>query len=159
MDKELPSQGDCCCGALADFAVVPMGGKGLDELVFSSFKETIKHDGDKWWLYVSTCLACRQEWMVAQDERIYDNFYLRRIGRDQLREILDFNWWPEEFLTYERVLALGKMTRRYWSFLDARSPALVTTAEDLRRERPEISIEEIANLLSIPAAQAGNLLN
>lgn len=136
-----------------------MGGNGLDELVFSSLKETIKHDGDRWWLYVSTCLVCRQDWMVAQDERIYDNFYLRRIRPELLHEITDFNWWPEEFLTYERVLRLGKATRRYWSFLDARSPALVTTAEDLRRERPEITIEEIADLLAISAAQATNLLN
>ncbi len=96
--------------------------------------------------------------MVAQDERIYDNFYLRRIGRDQLREILDFNWWPEDFLTYERVLALGKATGRYWRFVDPRCPSLVETAEDLRKERPEISVQEIANLLAMPVAQAASLL-
>ena len=158
MDKELPSPGYCCCSALADSPVVPMGGIGLDELVFSSFKEVARHGGDQWWLYVSTCLACRQDWMVAQDERIYDNFYLRRLAPATMREIVDLDWWPEEFLTYESVLKLGKATGRSWRFIDSLSPALITTAEDLRRERPEITLEEIANLLAIPVEQAADLL-
>ena len=158
MDRDIPSLGYCCCGALADFAVVPMGGIGLDELVFASFKEAFKHSNEKWWLYVSTCLVCRQDWMVAQDERIYDNFYIRRIAPATLREIAEFDWWPEDFLTYERVLMLGKATGRLWRFLEIRSPALIQTAKDLRQERPGITIEEIASLLAIPVSQAADLL-
>ena len=154
MDAELPTPGLCCCKALADFAVVPMGGIGFDEIVFASFKETVKYGGDRWWLYVSTCLACRQDWMIAQDERIYDNYYLQRILPASVKEIIDFCWWPDEFLTYERVLRLGKATGRFWTFEDPLSLALVTTAEDLRRERPDITVEEIADLLTIPVAQA-----
>jgi hypothetical protein len=158
MDAPLPQAGSCCCKALADFAVIPMGGNGLDALVLASFKETATHGGDQWWLHVSTCLACRQDWMVAQDERIYDNYYLRRIPPSVVWEIAEFDVWPEEFLTYERVLRLGKATGVFWKLLEYRCPALVTTAEDLRRERPEISVEEIADLLAIPTAQAANLL-
>ena len=135
-----------------------MGGIGLDELVLPSLKEVARHGGDRWWLYAATCLVCRQDWMIAQDERIYDNHYLRRLAPEALREIVDFDFWPDEFLTYERVLKLGKSTGRHWRFLDAKSPALVTTAEDLRRERPDITIEEIASLLAIPVAQASGLL-
>ncbi|QGN55608.1 hypothetical protein [Novosphingobium sp. Gsoil 351] len=133
-------------------------GIGLNELVFASFKQTARHGGDQWWLYVSTCLACRQSWMVAQDERIYDNFYLRRLTASVVKEIEAFDLWPEEFLTYERVLALGKATGISWRFDDPQCPALVDTAEDLRRERPDITVEEIANLLAIPAHQAARLL-
>lgn len=158
MDKELPPPSYCCCTALADLAIVPMGGIGLDELVFSSLEQVTKHGGDQWWLYVSTCLACRQDWMIAQDERIYDNYYLRRLAPASLQEILDFDWWPEEFLTYERVLRFGKATGKFWRFIEPRSPALIATAEDLRRERPDITVEEIADLLTIPVVQAADLL-
>jgi len=97
--------------------------------------------------------------MGAQDERIYDNFYLRRLAPASMREIKELDWWPEEFLTYERVLLLGKANGRHWRFEDPRSPAMVATAEDLRRERPEITIEEIADLLAIPVTQAADLLS
>jgi len=155
MNDELPTQ--CCCKALADFVVLPMGGIGLDRLVLASFQQTVKHGGDQWWLYISTCLVCRQDWMVAQDERIYDNFYIRRIQPSATKEALELDWWPEEFLTYERVLQLGRANGKIWRFLDSRSPALVTTAEELRRERPDISIEEIAYLLGIPRSQEASL--
>lgn len=158
MDRDLPQPGDCCCSALADFAVVPMGGIGLDELVFASFKEPVRHGGEQWWLAVYTCLACRQDWMIASDERIYDNHYLRRLTPASLWEITEFDCWPDEFLSFEKLMTLGKATGRYGQFVEPRSPALVASAEDLRRERPEISVEEIATLLSIPNDQAVDLL-
>lgn len=156
MDDEIPCQ--CCCDALVDFVVLPMGGIGFDSLVLASFKQMIKHGGDQWWLYASTCLVCRQNWMIAQDERIYDNYYLRRLSPELMTDVIEFDWWPDEFLTYEQVLRLGRTTGRFWRFVDPCSPALVTTAEDLRRERPDISVEEIAYLLGIPASNAANLL-
>lgn len=136
-----------------------MGRIGLDELVFASFKEPIRHGGEQWWLSVYTCMACRQDWMVASDERIYDNHYLRRLPSASLREITEFNCWPDEFLTFEQLMMLGKATGRYWQFVEPRSPALIASAEDLRRERPEITIEEIASLLAIPYDQAAGLLH
>jgi hypothetical protein len=158
MDNEIPSPGDSCCKALADFAVVPMGGIGLDRLVFSSFGEPLRHGGDQWWLYACTCLACREAWMVAQDERIYDNYYLRRLPPAALRDIVEYDLWPDEFLTYEQVLSLGKAAGKFWRYEDPHSPALVTTAEELRRERPSITTQEIAELLAIPEVQAADLL-
>jgi hypothetical protein len=92
--------------------------------------------------------------MIASDERIYDNHYMRRLSPELLKAIQDRNQWPEEFLTYEQVLSLGVTMSRPWIFLDPRSPALVTTAEDLRDERPSISVEEVAHLLGIPVRDA-----
>lgn len=156
MDDELPHY--CCCNALADFVLLPMGGNGLDRLVLASFKEVAAHGNEKWWLHVSVCLVCRQHWMVAQDERIYDNYYLRRVSPGVVSEIVDLGWWPEEFLTYERVLTLGKKSGHLVQFLDPQSPALASTVDDLRRERPEITVGEIAHLLAIPEGNVVRLL-
>lgn len=130
----------------------------LDQRIFSSLKEVKKHGGVQWWLYVSTCTACAQSWMVAQDERIHDNFYLRRINAVVLRQIVDSNVWPEEFLRYEQVLRLGRQSGNVARFFDPQSPALVDTVRDLRRERPDISVEEIAYVLGVPISQANQLL-
>ena len=157
-DSETQSPEACCCDALSDLAVVPMGGDGLDKRVFTSFKRVAIHGGKQWWLYVSTCLVCAQNWMIAQDERIYDNYYLRRLSPAEKEQIVHKSLWPNEFTTYEQVLRLGRTQGQMWTFEDPRSPALVTTAEDLRRERPEISFEEIAYLLAIPVSNATNLL-
>jgi hypothetical protein len=73
-------------------------------------------------------------------------------------DIAEWSLWPEEFLTYERVLKLGRKTGRIWMFYDSASPALVATVGDLLRERPDISVDEIAYLLSISVAHASSLL-
>lgn len=148
---------NCYCESLPDLAVVPMGGEGLDERVFASLDRVQKHGGDRWWLYVSLCNKCGQNWMIAQDERIYDNFYLRRVDPTIVRAIEVRGKWPDEFLTYERVLSLGRMNSKPWVFFDPRSPALVLTAADLQRERPDISVEEVAHLLAIPVSDATRL--
>jgi hypothetical protein len=136
-----------------------MGGDGLDERVFASLKRVAIHGGDQWWLYVSTCLACAQDWMIAQDERIYDNYYLRRLSPASKRDIVEKSLWPDEFTTYEQVLRLGRATEQIWTFEDTGSPALIATAGDLRRERPEISVDEIAYLLANPVSNAAGLLD
>ncbi len=157
MSEERHFPEDCCCRSLDDLAIVPMGGDGLDERVFATLEEIKKRGGDQWWLYVSACRVCTQHWMIAQDERIYDNYYLRRLSTGILREIIDQERWPDEFMTYERVLKLGRTMSKPWTFINPRSPALICTAEDLRRERPNISLEEIAYLLAIPVEQAASL--
>lgn len=139
--------------------MVPMGMDGLDERVFASLERVVEHGGDQWWLYVSNCTQCSQDWMIAQDERIYDAFYLRRLEPSGRKAIVDDARWPDEFLTYESILRLGRNMSKPWTFLDLRSPALVWTAKDLRRERPAISFKEIAYLLAIPESDAVRLLH
>jgi hypothetical protein len=135
-----------------------MGGDGLDEQVFETLERIRDHGGDLWWLYLSKCSACGQDWLVAQDERIYDNFYLKRINPLEAGGIAEDNRWPDDFITYERVLRLGRTLSQPWSFLDPRSPALVWTAEDLLKERPDITVEEIAYLLAIELKAASRLM-
>jgi hypothetical protein len=134
-----------------------MGGDGLDERVFATLEEVHKHGGEQWWLYASTCQVCGQSWMIAQDERVHDNFYLKRLTREGLRLLLDGHW-SDDFLTYEQVLRLGVEAGRTCRFLDPLDSSLVWTVEDLRRQRPAITADEIAYLLAVPVDLADKLI-
>ena len=158
MSEDLPTSNRCYCLTLPDLVVVPMGGDGQDERVFCTLENVREHGGQQWWLYLSACIQCLQSWMVAQDERIYDNYYLRRLSVESRDAIVEQGQWPDEFITYERVLKLGRTMTKPWTWLDPRSSSLVWTAEDLKRERPDISIAEIADLLAISEASAARLL-
>jgi len=161
MTDELPHADDaatqCQCGSLADLAVVPMGGEGLDERVFATLDMVCKHGPELWWLYVSQCRQCGQHWLVAQDERIYDTCYLKRLTSVEAQDIMVSGNWPDDFLTYVRVLALGSKMALRWQFVEPFAYSLQFTVEDLRRERPGISPREIASLLGITHAHARKL--
>jgi len=147
----------CECMSVRDLGVVPMGGDGLDERTFATLERIKEYGGKLWWLYISKCNVCREHWMIAQDERIYDNYYLKRLQPSEADDILNGGGWPDDFITYERVLKLGRTLSQPWTFSDPRSPSLVWTADDLRNERPDITIEEIAYLLAISPAEAALL--
>jgi len=149
----------CLCAFMPDLAVVPMGGDGLDEQVFASLEIVRDHGGALWWLYLSRCSACGQDWMVAQEERIYDDYYLRRLDREAAERIVAAGEWPDAFITYERVLKIGRSLSRLFTYLDPLSPALIDTARDLREARPDISILEISHLLGIPPGCAAQLFS
>ena len=136
-----------------------MGDDGLDERIFATLERTRHHGGDLWWLYLAKCSACGQDWLVAQDERIYDNHYLKRLGSVEASVVTESDCWPDDFMTYERVLRLGRTLSQPWTFIDPRDPALVRTAEDLVKERPDITVEEVAHLLAIEPAAVAKLLS
>ena len=149
----------CCCRELDDFAVVGMGDpNGLDDRVFATLDRVQRHGGTQWWLSISTCHVCGQNWMIAQDERIHDNFYLKRIDQFVLHEIVHRSHWPDDFLRYEQVLRLGRESGRIAQFANPHDPALIDTVSDLRRERRDISAEDIAYVLAIPHKAAAQLL-
>jgi hypothetical protein len=136
-----------------------MGGDGLDKRVFTTVETVVNHGGHAWWLRLSQCSACGQHWMIAQEERIFDEHFLRRLTAIEANRVSIDADWPDEFLSYERVLKTGHALRiRPCIFLERLSPSLVWTAEDLRKERPDISEEEIALLLGVTATQAKRLL-
>lgn len=136
-----------------------MGGDGLDERVFATFENVVDHGGHAWWLNLSQCRACGQHWMIAQEERIFDECFLRRLTDIEAKRVTFDAEWSDEFLSYERVLKTGHDLRiRPCIFLELLSPSLVWTAEDLRKERPDISEEEIALLLGVSGTQAKRLL-
>ena len=84
----------CLCSSLADLAAVPMGDEGLDELVFATLERVCEHGRKLWWLYASQCDVCGQHWLVAQDERIYDTYYLKRLSPAAAQDIIVSGNWP-----------------------------------------------------------------
>ena len=154
----MESKKPCRCSELDDLAIIGMGDPdGLDEQVFATLDIVQNHGGEQWWLYVSTCNVCLQNWMIAQEERIHDNYCLKRLDPGAMQGIIEKSQWPDDFLRFEQVLRLERQSGRIAQFLDPRSPALLDTANDLRRERPEIPVEDIAFVLAISVADASRL--
>ncbi|MDJ0276899.1 hypothetical protein QLH51_08835 [Sphingomonas sp. 2R-10] len=147
----------CVCASLSDLAAVPMGGDGLDERVFATIEEIRRHGDDLWWLHLARCSACNQHWMIAQEERIFDIHFLRRVGDDVAEHIMRGDW-PAEFMTYERVLEIGHAFATPCVFLDPHASSLQWSAEDLRAARPNITIGEVARLLGVTPKNAARLL-
>jgi hypothetical protein len=155
----LELQKQCECPTIGDLAAVPMGGNDLDERIFATLERLKDHGGGLWWLYLSKCDVCGQHWMVAQEERIFDEYFLRRLDAVEARQISAEGRWPAEFLTYERVLKLGRELSQPCVFLETLSPSLVWTAKELRKERPDITVEEIADLVGVTPKHAARLLS
>lgn len=152
-----PENTSCYCADLADLAAVPMGGDGRDERVFATLENVCDHSGDLWWLYLSKCSACGQAWMIAQEERIFDDYFLRRLTDDEVAGIKQSHW-PDDFRSYERVLNTGHLFATPCIFLDSMSSSLIWSAHDLRDARPDISVDEIARLLGVTVDNAKRLL-
>ncbi len=131
-----------------------MGGDGLDEKLLATLQQVKNHGRDKWWLYLGKCSSCHQDWLVAQEERIFDEHFLKRLTGEEAMAIVKADRWPEEFFTYENVLRTGGKLARHCQFIDYAAASLVWSAEDLKRERPEITTEEIAELLGIDKTRA-----
>lgn len=148
----------CVCGSLSDLAHVPMGGDGLDEKFLATVSEINSYGQPKWWLWLGKCSTCKQDWLVAQDERIFDEYFLKKLTFEQAHEITHSNQWPQEFLTYENVLRLGGTMSTHCRFLERTSPSLVWTAEELLTERPNITTSEIAALLGIDIKRANDVM-
>lgn len=95
--------------------------------------------------------------MIAQEERIFDEYFLRRVTDSEVANIRQ-NRWPVEFISYERVLKTGHLFASPCIFLDSMSSSLIWSAHDLRQARPDISVEEIAHLLGVTVSNAKRLL-
>ncbi len=147
----------CECLTIPDMGAIPMGGDFYFEKVFETLEKKVEFGPDKWWLYLSKCRCCTTVWLIAQDERIYDDFFMVRSNDTELAEALAGRW-PQQFLTYERVLAAGRRLSNPPQFLDPMAGSLQWTAEDLFAERPNISAKEIGYLLGISDDHASTLL-
>ena len=148
----------CECPTIRDLAAVPMGGDGLDERFFATLGKVTDHGSEIWWLNLSKCNACGQHWMVAQEARIFDEYFLRRLNASEADKVISERIWPDQFLTYERVLKVGLNLSQPCRFLDTLDPSLVWTAKNLREERPSITVEEIADLVGVTPGHAALLI-
>lgn len=147
----------CECSTLGDFAVVGMGGDGRDDRIFASLAEVTRHGGDAWWLYVSRCSACGQGWMIAQEERIHDNFYLKRLAVAEMKLIEEQGAWPPDFLRFEDVIRLGPDHKQVARFFDTND--LTDTVKELMEARSDISASEIAYLFVLSEREASRLMD
>lgn len=156
--SELRPSMKCECVTLPDLAVVPMGGEDLDIRVFATLHRVREHGDPQWWLYLAKCDACGQNWLVAQEERIFDDYFLKRLGAAEADQIAAGGRWPTEFTTYERVLTVGHALSHPCRFVDPLAASLAWTVQDLRKERPEITSDEIARLIGVTSAEVDQLL-
>ncbi|SIP93954.1 hypothetical protein SAMN05880582_10194 [Rhizobium sp. RU20A] len=97
----------CECITLRDVDVVPMGFTDRADRFFATVGPRHWHDGEEWWLFAARCSMCGQHWLGAQDEQTYDAYALRRLSPSQGKRITADGVWPDEFRTYERVLAVA----------------------------------------------------
>lgn len=151
--------GDCICVSLPDLAHIAMGdSQQRDERFLATVEEVRRAGDDRWWLYLGKCRVCAQDWLVAQEERIYDDHFLERLQPVAAAHILATGKWPDTFISYERVLRVGKSLATPCRFLNSMAASLLWTVEDLRKERPNISAAEIGGLLGVSEEHAAKLI-
>jgi len=92
--------------------------------------------------------------MIGSEERINDVFIMKRLSHSISQKIINESIWPENFKKFEALLKIGKERGHSVRFVDPVSPALVSTAIDLAKAKPEIKIVEISELLQINLEQA-----
>ena len=148
----------CECSTLGDFAVVGMGDReGRDERVFATLVEVAKHGGDAWWLFASRCSSCGQDWVIAQEERIHDNFYFKRLSGTEMKMIEEGGDWPQGFLRFEDVIRLGPEHNMVARFFDTND--LTDTVKELMEARSDISASDIAYLFVLSEREARRLMD
>ena len=147
----------CECPTIRNLSAVPMGGDFYFEKVFEPLEEVVSYGPDKWWLYISRCKVCDTNWLVAQDERIYDDFFMRRLADAEV-ERAKTGQWPKQFQSYEDVLSVGRAISDPPRFFDPMAASLVWTVEDLLHERQGIKTQEVAHVLGISDKHAERLV-
>jgi hypothetical protein len=147
----------CECSRYDDLANIPMGFDGEDERFFATVVRILDHGGSQWWLYLSRCDRCHQHWMIAQDERIFDEYLLKRFGVSEAESIRLNRKWPTDFMRYEDVLReLGKRCR-FPIWMDLNESPLAHTIKEIREVNPALSLAEAASLVGLDRVQLAKL--
>jgi len=142
---------DCSCHTLSNIDAV---GMGEHTHIFQSLDSKAKYGEPLWWLWLAQCNICEEFWMIGSEERINDVFIMKRLSHTISQMIINESFWPEDFKKFETLLIMGKERGHSVRFVDPVSPALVYTAIDLAKAKPEIEIKEISELLQINLEQA-----
>ena len=150
---------NCHCSAVRDQDNIEMGGDWFFEKFFATLTKLASPPTNQWWLYISRCNACSTNWLVAQEERIHDEFYVERIS-DHAVQQAKAGTWPDRFQTYADVLDMGvKLGVSKARFLEPMSGALQVTVEELLQTVPKINAEEIGLKLGIEPQHAQLLID
>lgn len=147
----------CGCPRVRDLSALDMGTDPFVQTVVATLDEVVGSQPETWWRYISRCRCCGTNWLVAQEERIYDAFFMLRVS-DDVVDRAQAGEWPERFSTFEDVLSLGRQVSRPCRFLNAFDSGLIWTAEDLLLQRPAIQAAEIAHLLGLTEPHATALM-
>lgn len=140
----------CQCVTLSDLEDIEMGGDFFFKKVFQTLEERVRRGDPYWWLSVYECIECGQWWLVAQEERQNDVFFFKRLSPSEGEAVVKSGDWPNDFDKYEDLLQLGQERGHRWQFADPLGDSsLVISAADLARERPGISVSELARLLNL----------
>ena len=162
--RELPPVAACHCHKARNIDHIPMGGevdedgKFWSDHFFAPIEVDVPHSSPEWWRDLRHCTACETKWLVAQEERIFDEWFIARLSEGEFAAARKDDW-PERFATYYDVLAVGRNLVTPCSFFDSAAGSLIWTVEDLRREKPEIEKSEIAYLLGISERNVERLMS
>ena len=148
----------CHCASVRNLDAIDMGGDGFDEKFFSTLHIFAEAGPERWWLYAARCSVCGTNWLVAQEERIHDVFYVERLTNEVAREIKTGEW-PDRFQTFADVLDVGVMLDAPKArFADPMAGALQATVEELLQNDPQISSSNIGTKLGISPDHAECLM-
>jgi hypothetical protein len=95
--------------------------------------------------------------MIAQEERVHDNYYLKRLSADQIMAIVERADWPRDFLRFEDVIKLGPDNNKVALFFDTND--LTDTVKELIEARNDISAAEVAYLFCLSDGEAQRLMD
>jgi hypothetical protein len=137
----------CEC-SLADFFILDQGSEYWGKFL-QSLNSLAYYGPDRWWLSLQQCSVCKEYWLCASETRINDVDFLKKIERDIAEKVLGNREWPACFTTLESLLSLAAREGKSVRFVDWHSYSLMVSIEDLKKERPGISEEELAFLLQI----------
>lgn len=154
--EHLPAPENCECPTIEDMSVIPMGSDMRFDKIFIAFERIADYGPARWWLHCSRCRACDTAWLIAQDDRIYDDYFLTRLDQHEVDAVVAGRW-PPIFQTYEQVLTLAREISIPPTFFDPMSSSLTDAVDDMVAARPEITDQEIGHLLGIAPAHVAAL--
>lgn len=122
---------------------------GDHERFLSTMDNVAQYGPNKWWLYLVRCQACGLYWLVAQEERIFDELLVKRIDQRAAERVQQDGFWPSDFLTYESVLRELGQRCHFPIWFDINDSPLAETIDDLRAANPALSVLEAASLVGL----------
>ena len=135
LKSRLPVPEGCKCCTIPNRGSVGMG--DWAQKVFVGHKMA---PGGRPWHRVMSCTACPEEWLIAEDDLIYDHWILERVGGPGL---------PDTH-TYRGLLKAAKASSASVRFSDPENSVMLRAAiEDLAKETPRITLTDLVDLLPI----------
>ena len=121
----------------------------------SRFERLAKRPEPQWWLSLSRCSDCGQQWLVGQEERLNDVYVIKRL-EDEEADAVAKGRWPTNFDRYEDLLCIGKDHGYAAGYADPNETLPICI--DLVGQNPSILPETVAELINVTLDQARRLV-